>query len=386
MSTLEDYISEFAKIPSEYLSEIRNQKAEGKKIICYYGSRVPVEIIYASGGFPYALYDGGDAGPPEAGIKYLLAFINVQSRYQVGQHDLGLNPVTPNADLIVVDCKEADSERVASAFEFMGLPVWKLGVPQDWGKEIALNYYTRQLESLKHKLEDVTGQTITEDRLKQSTIKYNRIREFLSLIGEARKEDTFPISAEKFIKLNHNILRVKPGTAISYLEKITTILKKERVEASGDRTRIMLVGRALAFGDYALVQMLDELGAACVAEHFDEAMLHKGSVSVEGNQIDNIAKFYLREMLPPCFFTPSWKVRWNKIKNLVDEYRVDGLLYYLLSFDVIYDLENSVFSKKASEAGIPYLTLESSYNFSREATESLKNRIESFVKICRSRG
>jgi benzoyl-CoA reductase/2-hydroxyglutaryl-CoA dehydratase subunit BcrC/BadD/HgdB len=346
---------------------------------------VPVEIIHASGGFPYALYDGGDAGPPEVGIKYLLSFINVQSRYQVGQHDLGLNPVTPITDLIIVDCKEADSERVASAFEFMGLPVWKLGVPQDWQKDYAFDYYVSQLEHLKAKLEELTGITIIEEKLRQSTLQYNRIRELLGLIKQKRKQDSFPLSGEDYIKLNHNVLRSKPDSAISYLDKINSALSQENSDTFRNKTRVMITGRALAFGDYALVQMLDELGAAYVTEHFDEAILHTGKIVTEGDQISNIARFYYRDIVPTCFFTPSWKVRWSNIKNLAAEYRVDGLVYYLLSFDVIYDLENSVFSKKAAEMGIPYLTLESSYNFSREATESLKSRIESFVQICRSR-
>ena len=39
-------------------------------------------------------------------------------------------------------------------------------------------------------------------------------------------------------------------------------------------------------------------------------------------------------------------------------------------------------SEWADENGVPFEMIESSYDFSREATETLKTRIESFIKIC----
>jgi benzoyl-CoA reductase/2-hydroxyglutaryl-CoA dehydratase subunit BcrC/BadD/HgdB len=99
--------------------------------------------------------------------------------------------------------------------------------------------------------------------------------------------------------------------------------------------------------------------------------------------MENIAQRYYRDMVPSCLFTPSWAVRWERVERLLEEYHVSGLLYYMLSFDVIYDYEYPLFSKRADEKGVPFEMIESSYDFSREATETLRTRIESFVKICR---
>ena len=67
---------------------------------------------------------------------------------------------------------------------------------------------------------------------------------------------------------------------------------------------------------------------------------------------------------------------------MVDEYHVSGILYYMLSFDVIYDYEYPIFAKRAGEKGLPFEMVESSYDFPRGSTETLRNRIESFVKVC----
>jgi len=383
MLTFRDDLEEFARISREYPGGIRRRKSEGKKVFCYYGNRVPVEIIHASGAMPYPLFDGGDAGPSEAALPYLLPFINVQALYQVGQHASGLNPIIPIADLIIIDCKESDSERVGSAFEFLELPVWKLGVPQDWEKEIAFHYYKRQLDKLKEELEGITGERLTQDKLVQSTKQYNRIGELLCKIGELRKEHPPVISGEEFIKLNHYALRSDPDAAIKYLEKIYKDLQREKSRFTEGAQRIMVAGRGFTFGDYTPLRIIEESGGVMVTELLDEGIVHPEAVKVDGDQMENIAQTYYRDMVPSCLFTPSWKERWQRVDRLIDEYHVSGLLYYMLSFDVIYDYEYPLFSKRADEKGVPFEMIESSYNFSREATETLRTRIESFIKICR---
>lgn len=383
MSTFRGNLEEFARISREYAGVVRRRKREGQRVACYYGNRVPVEIIHASGAVPYPLFDGGDTGPSEAALPYLLPFINVQALYQVGQHAMGLNPITPIADLIIIDCKESDSERVGSAFEFLQLPVWKLGVPQDWEKEIAFNYYKRQLGKLREELEGLTGEGLTQDKLLQSVKQYNRVGELLSKIGEFRKEHPPVIGGEEFIKLNHYALRSDPAAAIRNLEKIYKDLKREKSRFTEGAKRIMVAGRGFAFGDYTPLRIIEESGGVVVTELLDEGIVHPEAVKVDGDHMENIAQRYYKDMVPSCLFTPSWAVRWKRVDRLLEEYHVSGLLYYMLSFDVIYDYEYPLFSKRADEKGVPFEMIESSYDFSREATETLRTRIESFVKICR---
>jgi benzoyl-CoA reductase/2-hydroxyglutaryl-CoA dehydratase subunit BcrC/BadD/HgdB len=383
MSAFKEDIEEFAKISRAYPSEVLRQKRGGRKAVCYYGSRVPVEIVHASGAVPYPLFDGGDATAVEAALPYLLRFANAQALYQVGQHALGLNPIIPVADCIIIDCKEADSVRVGNVFEFLDLPVWNLAVPQDWESEIAFNFYQRQLTKLKEKLEQLTGERITNDKLVQSIEKYNLIRESLSQISELRKEQPAVTGGEEFIKLNHYALRSDLDVAIRSLGKICGHLKLEKGRFPERAARIMVAGRGFALGDYTLLKMIEESGGVVVTEFLDEGILHAGKVKVDGDPMVNIAQMYYRDMVPSCLFTPSWAVRWKQVDRLLDEYRAKGILYYMLSFDTIYDLEYTLFSKRADEKRIPFEMIESSYDFSREATESLRTRVESFIKICR---
>ena len=382
MPGLREHIREFAMLSRAYCSEIRKKKKEGNKVVCYYGSGVPIEIIHASGAIQYPLFDGGDSGPSEAALPYLLPFINTQALYQVGQHVSGLNAATPISDLIIIDCKECDKVRVGDVFEFLGLPVFKLGVPQDWKKDYAFNYYILQLNKLKEQLELVTGESLTDEKLYESIKKYNRIRELLKLIGASRVSHPPIISGEEFIKLHHYALRSKPEDAIACLDNIYNSLKLSKSSFSEKAPRIMVTGRGFAFGDYTLLRVIEDSGAVVVTELLDEATLQPTVAKVEGDPIVNIASQYYRDMVPSCLFSPSWKERWEHVDKLITDYNVNGLIYYILCFDVIYDYEFPIFSQRADNKGILFEMIESSYDFSREATETLRTRIESFIKIC----
>ncbi len=382
MPTFRQELGEFAKLSRKYSSKVPGMKAEGKKVVCYYGSKVPVEIIHASGAAPYPLFDGGDSGPTEVALSYLLSFANVQSLYQIGQHEMGLNPVTPIADLIVIDCKESDSVRVGDVFEFKGLPVWKLGVPQDWEKKISFTYYIQQLGHLKEALEKLTGHEITDEKLLASIEKYNRIRGLLDEIRLLRKKHPPLIGGLDFIRLNHYAVKCDPEVAIKCLEKIRDSLRKDEGGDTPEALRLMIAGRGFAFGDYILLKTIEESGGVVVTELLDEGMVYPGEAKIKGEPLQNLAEFYYRAMVPCCLFNPSWGKRSEQLDVLSEEYGVQGLLYYLLRFDVIYDYEYPIFSQWADKRGLPFGMIESSYDFSREATETLKTRIESFIKIC----
>ena len=94
----------------------------------------------------------------------------------------------------------------------------------------------------------------------------------------------------------------------------------------------------------------------------------------------NIADTYFTERIPPCIFQPSWKNRMNHLEGLIRDYQVQGLVWYQLSFDEIYDMEYPIVSDALENLDIPVLRLESSYEYAREAMGPLTTRVESFIE------
>jgi len=384
MKSLEKDLMEFGEIARKYPSNVLKAKKDGAKIICWYGSYVPEELIFASGAKPYILCDGGgDPIPAEAALPYVLFCINIQARHQIGMYELGMHPVLDHADRIFSDTKECDGVRVADYFEFKGLPVTKLGVPQDWEKAIAFDYYRKQLQKMKSELEKITGEEITDEKLSDSIKKYNRIRKLLAQIGEMRKGHPPVIGGQDYIRLHHYTFRTEPDQAIEYLEKILEDLRGTESRFSDETQRIVLAGRGCALGDYTILGLIEESGGVCVTELFDEGIRHLEPIKENGNPLYNLAEGYYKKRLHSVMFNPSTDDRWKYLNKQLDDYNADGLLYYQLAFDVIYDHEWPIFAKRADERNMPFQEVESGYDITREATGPLRTRIESFIDMCK---
>jgi len=109
------------------------------------------------------------------------------------------------------------------------------------------------------------------------------------------------------------------------------------------------------------------------------------SVKTDGDLIRNLGETYFLERTPPSIFQPAWEARAEFMKKLIRDFSIDGVIWYELSFDEIYDLECSIVSKVLNEINIPFLKLESSYEYSREAVGPLTTRVESFIETVKQR-
>lgn len=374
-------ISEFAQMSKKRPTHLKKAKEEGKKVVEYIGNFIPEELIYAAGAEPYLMCRGGEPEPPDAVLEYMLRFMNPLARSMAGYHILGLDPVTPIADLIVAQQADCHIGRISELLEYMKLPVFKVGVPSDWKKDFAAEYYYKALEKLKKKLQELTGSEITDDKLREYIIDFNKINEALRKIDQLRKKDNPPIGGYEFIQLNHYSFYVDPKTAIDKLNDIYENLKDSEGSFKKDSVRVLLAGHAVAVGDYVVPRMIEESGGVIAADFLDEGMRwYKWDTEEEGDPLRNIWKAKYLSKPPINVFQPAWKDRFEYLKKLIEEYRIDAVVWYQLSFDEIYDMECTCVAKWLKEINVPMLKLESSYEYSREAMGPLSTRIESFIE------
>lgn len=373
-------LKEFQRLANDRPVALKQAKDDGKKVIEYIGQYVPEEMIYAAGAESYFMIKGGEPEPPDAVLEHMLRFMNPYARSIAGYNLMGLDPVTPFADIILAQQLDCHIGRISELMEYYNIPLYKVGVPVEWKKDFARNYYLNSLKKLKAKIEEVTGNKITDEALKIEFKKSNRINELLRKIDALRKEVNPKVSGYDFIKLNHYSLRTKPEDAIAYLEKIYEELKtSEGIKSNGPR--ILFAGHIVAAGDYVVPKMIEEAGGKIVADMFDDGLRwYKWDVKTEGDMLKNIQQAKYLDKYATCMFQPAWDDRFEDLKAIVDEYKIDAIVWYQLSFDEIYDMEHTVLAKRLTEAGIPSLKLESSYEYSREAMGPLQTRIESFIE------
>lgn len=91
------------------------------------------------------------------------------------------------------------------------------------------------------------------------------------------------------------------------------------------------------------------------------------------------------DKVPADFQQPGWRQRNDYVQAQLKEYNADGVIWYNLLYDEIYDLEYSCVTKWMKEADMPLMRIETSYEYTREAMMPLVTRIESFLEVIRSR-
>ena len=382
-----ELLDELAVIARTRPEKLKEQKAQGKKLVGYVGRFVPEELIYASGAVPYLLCKGGQPEPPDAVIPYMLRFMSPYTRSQIGYHLLGIDPVLPMLDLVVAQCSDCHESRLADLFEYFEVPTIRLGIPSDWRKSLSRQYYQRQLGHLKDRLEEITGNTIEQAQFKASVESLNSLRDGLQKLGTLRRKQPSPLGGSDFIKLNHYSFFCDPGELIPRLETMYDQLQNGAGTAAEDGPRILLAGHVVGIGDYMVPGIIESSGGVIAAELLDEGMrLPEWNIKTDGDLMENLTDTYFSDRVPPTIFQPAWEERIEYIKRLIAGYHIDGVIWYQLSFEEVYNLESSVIAKAMDEMRIPFLKLESSYEYSREAMAPLITRVESFIESVRLRG
>jgi len=378
-------LEELAQIARTRPEKLKEERKKGTKIVGYIGRFVPEELIYASGALPYLLCRGGQPEPPDAVIPYMLRFMSPYSRSQIGYHLLGIDPVVPMLDLIVVQCSDCHESRLADLFEYFKLPTVRLGIPPDWEKSLSRDYYHKELARLTDRLEALTGNKVTEQKLRESTESINKIREILSKINLLRKRRP-PIGGADFIRLNHYSFYGDPERLLPKLNDLYQELQKGGSPFPKEAPRLLLAGHVVGVGDYVVPRLIEDSGGVIAAEFLDEGMRHcQWQVKTDGDLMANLGDTYYLERTPPSIFQPAWEKRAETMKGLIRDFNIDGVIWYQLSFEEIYDMECAIIAKEMGKINIPFLKLESSYEYSREAMAPLTTRVESFIETVRQR-
>ncbi len=376
-----DIIEQLSEASRTRPEQLQKLKDTGMKLVGYTGSFVPEELIYASGATPYMLCRGGEPEPPETVLPYMLRILNPYARAQTGYFLLGVDPIIPMLDLIIAECSDCHMARLADLFDYFRLPTARLGIPPDWEKRLSYDYYSRGLIRLKEQLEALSGNEISELMLREATESINELRSLLMKINELRKRQPPPIGGYDFIRLNHYSHYCNLKDVTEKLSDLYQQLKTAKSPFDQEAPRILLAGRVLAVGDYVLPKLMEALGAVVVVEFLDQGTRHfLWNVKTEGDMIANMAARYYLERIPPSVFQPAWEKRTIFIEKLVKDFGVHGVVWYQLSFEEIYDMECAIVSRAMEREAIPFLKLESSFEYSREAMGPLTTRVESFIE------
>jgi benzoyl-CoA reductase/2-hydroxyglutaryl-CoA dehydratase subunit BcrC/BadD/HgdB len=284
-------------------------------------------------------------------------------------------------DMLVAPVTCQHLKKVAELWEYHGdLEIFKLGVPHQYDSDFEVEYFTERLRVLKDRLQAFTGNEITNKRISNAIELYNKIRRLLREISLLRLNHELPISSPDFIKLNHASFYADPVFMVGFLDSIYRESGNKRQITEVSKPRILLLGPNIADGDNRVLELIKETGGEVVIEEMCEGIRYYWhDIENKGDLFESLARGYLVDRIPCAFMTDSAQKRLEFTLKLIEEYRVDGVIWYELLGCETYDSESYYFAQKLGERKIPMLILESDYGTAD--TSQIKTRLEAFIEM-----
>lgn len=336
---MESLLNDFDRVCHARLAELAEQTAEGIPLIGYNGDFIPEEMLRAMGVNTCLVLFGGDCKASELAEGYMMECINPLARANVGYLLSGSIPLMKATNMFAFAFADNHEGHMSEILEYKGFNVCKIGIPVDWEKEIAFQYYIRALQRLLANVEAISGKQMDREEAVANFQAGNRLNALFRRINSLRKTDAVPIGAEDYFRLQHFSFLLNREEDLQLLEQFVLSLERTPARFNSQEPRLILMGRAVAVGDYTIMRMLDETGCPVVAEIMDEGVRNLDSdICTDGDLLENFAAARYHRRVPISNFKPSWKQRYAALQKLITEYRADGVVWYQLANDEIYDI------------------------------------------------
>jgi benzoyl-CoA reductase/2-hydroxyglutaryl-CoA dehydratase subunit BcrC/BadD/HgdB len=293
-----------------------------------------------------------------------------------------LCPYIESSDMIVGETTCDGKKKAYEAFNEIA-PTYVMEVPQT-KSEAARELWKSEVIRYMKAVEELTGRTITAEKLKEGIRVLNDRRRALKRLTALRAASPAPISGRDALLINQISFYDDP---IRFTAKINELCDEmeARIEAGDgvapkDTPRLLLSGCPMAVPNWKLPYVVESSGAvivgeeSCIGTRNSRDLVDESGETLE-EMIDAIADRYMK--IDCACFTPN-QDRLENITALAKDLKADGVIHYSLLFCQPYTHESLKVDKALQNEGIPMLSIETDY--SMEDVEQLKTRIEAFVE------
>ena len=360
-----------------------------KKVIGTYCMMVPQELIYAAGAENVKLCSGSFTGfsigediTPRDACPLVKAVAGMQ---EIGK-------LTPYADcdLMVVpvtcDCKKKLASMLAET-----TPVHVMQVPSVRQSDELLELYVEELYRFIPVLEHVTGNRITFDSLMCGVAAVGTAQAEMSRFMKLRRKSETMLIRGTHVMSVMNALSLMPiGDWTEALRNLNDELEervRQNYRITGKKLpRILLTGSPVVFPNIKLPLLIEETGGALAADEtcMGERFLYD-PLAVWDRSFDGYMRAMATRSIRPCTCPTFWdsSTRLYRLKQMIRDNRVDGIVYHVLRGCLVYDFEYPLIEEEMGKLGIPIIRVETDYN--EEDIEQLRIRIEAFVELIKLR-
>ena len=255
--------------------------------------------------------------------------------------------------------------------------------PPIQGDKIGLDYYKAQLMlKVVEPLRDKLGVDVSEQAMREAVEQHNELCRIITEIGDLRKLDNPPITGYEFHVIQL-VSQVCPHYLIlPYLrETLEELRTREPEEKFPFRARVALVGSEI--DDPKLIKLIEGCGALVVADRFcygsfpgrQEIPLQDGE-----DALTQVCRWYLQNTdCPRQCAAHRVQRRYDRVAELVSEYKADGVIYEQMKFCTYWSYERTMASHiMPDEYGINVLSIDRPYISGQSG--QLRTRVQAFVE------
>ena len=379
------YLIEFENLLQEANNELVQQaKSEGKHCIAYTCYHIPEVLLNLDNCFSTRLR-APRTGSMDIATYYMSSYLCGYSKALV---ERGIEGGYNHLDAFIGSETCSEMNRCYEHFELLNLvnnPKFFVPIIDSPFKIMphTVKHLKQQLQTkVLDRLHEVYGVDISEDSMRKAVEEHNEVCRLLTEIGEYRKEENPRITGYEYHVLTL-VSYVCPKYLIVDKLRETAEELKTRVpdEKKNYRAKVVVVGSEIDDPDF--IKLMEESGALVVADRFCFGSLpgrEEIKLSENGDVLEDIVLHYLNTSQCPRFMSRE-KVHGRKeyVKQLVEDYHAEGVIYEQLKFCEYWGYERALASHIiTNDYGIPSVTVDRQYTAS--ASGQLRTRVQAFVE------
>ena len=369
------------------IKELNDSRKAGKKVVGAFCIYAPEELAYAADATMVGLCGGADFSIPdaEAIIPHNLCPL-IKSFY-----GFKLNKTCPyfqTSDLVIGETTCDGKKKVYELLNEL-ISTYVIEIPHKPDTQQGKEFWLKEVEAFKAKMEELTGNTITAEKLKASIELINNKRKALKRLSDLRQNNPSPISGLDALLIYQISFNDDP---VRFTAKVNELCDEldERVKngvdvAPKDAPRLMISGCPMAIPNWKLHSIVQEAGAivvteeSCVGTRYFTDLVEPKSDSLDDMLWAIVEKY---SKISCACFTPNDR-RIQSVRDLAKQFRADGVIYYTLQNCHDYNVEGVKVDRALKSENIPMLKIETDYAMG-DATQ-IKTRVEAFLEIIQSK-
>ncbi|MBI4965578.1 MAG: 2-hydroxyacyl-CoA dehydratase [Desulfomonile tiedjei] len=363
-------VKPFINAVSQKDKRLTDLSSRGHKILGYFCTYTPIELIHASGFVPVRVQGGGGATTKADTLtpSFICPYMRqALEKALTGQYDFLSGVVQAYTCDVACGLAKIWQENISGEI-FHTIPF-----PYN-DSEGSRAFFQSAIEELKFRMEEIGGE-FTEKALDDSLELYREIRSMVMDLYRLRYRGKLPLSAGEFLMVIQSGFVTPPEDYRRMLEELIAGLRK--TEASDAGGVPVLVSGSLV-EEPGVLELLEECGGKVVADDLCTGLRHFDPPAGQGlTAIERLIDRYINRF--PCPARSRAEKRAPLILRLIRDSQAKGVVFLFQKYCTPHLADHPMLAEELKRHGIPSVAIEMEEAGMGEG--QVRTRLEAFFEM-----